>query len=79
MDLDSYEESYNGYTFFQPRIFENNDAIHVTSTVHKSYLKATQGTPSPDAAGRSADYLNQSNWPIPVWYVLINNQSTVEI
>ena len=47
----------------------------------KTYLEASQGTSTylPDAAGRSAKSLNKSNLSIPVWHILLYNQSTVEV
>ena len=82
MDLDYYELSYYAYSFFQPATI-TSDAVTTMTKPHKTYLEASQVQESssspPDAPGRSADSFNQSNRSIPVWYVLLYNQSTVVV
>ena len=82
MYLDYYESSYYGYSLFQPAAILSNAATTMTKP-HKTYLEASQVQESPssppDDPGRSADSLNQSNRSIPVWYVLLYNQSTVVV
>ena len=81
MNLDDYEPAYVGYAFSQPATIAGG-AINTTKP-RKTYIKAPLGhgdPPSnPYATGRSTESINQSNRSIPVWCVLLDNQSTVDL
>ena len=82
MELDNYDPSYNGYDFFQTASITSDTATSTTNP-HKNYLEAYQDQrppPSPpDSSGRITKSLKKSNHSIPDWYVLIDNQSMVDV
>ena len=81
MDIYNCNPSYDSYDFSQRAAISSNATT--TTKPRKTYLEAGQGqgTPPspPETADRSTESFNKSNHSISVWYVLLNNQYTVDM
>ena len=79
--LDNCKLSYDSYAFpnlkplraTPPQLLNPENIYPDEAQVQRALLSP------PDAAGRSAESSNKFNRHIPVWYVLLDNQSTVGI